>query len=302
MTPDHPVAEGFRSLLAEGPVLMAGAVGTEILRRGLPTPLPLWSAAALLRAPEAVADIHRRYVRAGARLVTANTFRTDRVTLACAGREETARQLSGRAIQLARRGVAAARPRRPVLIAASVAPLADCYRPGDVPDDDTLRVEHAIRAGDLIHGGATLLAVETMNTVREALAALGAARAGNVPAIVSFVCGPGGRLLSGESIADAAKAVDDLDPLAVCVNCCGLDDATVALDALRGATNRPVGVYANGRGCPDDAQGWRFTRDGPNDCAYKRAATQWLTMGAQLVGGCCGTTPKTIKRIASLFR
>lgn len=67
-------------------VVLSGACGTELERRGAATPLPLWSAAALLEAPDLVREVHRDHVRAGADVVTANTFRTLRRTLARAGR------------------------------------------------------------------------------------------------------------------------------------------------------------------------------------------------------------------------
>ena len=84
------------------------------------------------------------------------------------------------------------------------------------------------------------------------------------------------------------------------VNCCAPDVATEALRALRAATERPVGVYANGRGRPDDAQGWAF-RGGTPRRRYRRAAREWLAAGADLVVGCCGTDPRTIRDLVRLL-
>lgn len=297
----HPVRQGLEAELARGPLLLSGALGTELLRRGVPTPLPLWATDALLHAPQAVRAIHADYVRAGARIVTANTFRTDRRTLAAVGLADRTRELNKLAVKLAREGVAQARPTEAVFVTGSVAPVADCYDVDAVPDERTLVVEHGVRVGHLVAAGAALALVETMNTIREACAALGACRAGNLPALVSFVCGPDGRLLSGESLADAATAVEPFDPVAILVNCCAPADATLALEALLAATERPTGVYANGRGQPDGRQGWRF-RGGTGRRAYVRAACRWLALGARLLGGCCGTDPRTIKALARQVR
>lgn len=291
----------FTDMLGEGPILLSGAVGTELQRRGVPTPLPLWATAPLLAAPDAVRKLHRDYVRAGARILTANTFRTDRVTLGRCGQAARTRDLNKRAVQLAREGVEAARPRRPVLVAGSIAPIEDCYRPDLVPEDGALRIEHAIRVGHLMAAGASLAMVETMNTAREARIALEACRAGDLPAVVSFTCQPGARLLSGETLAQAVAAVAPLAPLAVLVNCCAPQVATEALRALRIATTLPVGVYANGRGRPDDAQGWIF-RGGTSRRRYLAEARIWLAEGASLIGGCCGTDPATIRSLARLLR
>src|SRR5687767_971827 len=170
--PEHPIRRAFADLLADGVVLLGGACGTELLRRGVPTPLPLWSTAALDTHPDVVREIHADHVRAGARLVTANTFRTDKRTLGKAGQAARARELTKKAVLLAREGVGRAEPRRPVFVAGSIAPLEDCYRPDLVPDATSLRVEHAVKVGNLVAAGAPLALVETMNTVREAVAAL----------------------------------------------------------------------------------------------------------------------------------
>ena len=290
------VRDGFASMVRDPPVLLSGAVGTELERLGVPTPLPLWSAAGLASHPDVIRRLHAAYVDAGARIVTANTFRTDRWTLAKVGRREQARTLTRTAVRLAREGIGMARPQRPVLLAGSIAPIEDCYRPDRVPDDTTLRVEHAVRVGNLVAAGASCAWIETMNTIREAVTALDAARAGILPAAVSFVCDGRGALLSGESLARAAQAVEPFDPLAICVNCCSVGAASRALRALRDATDRPIGVYANGRGRPHKTKGW-VLRGGTSDRAYVREARQWVRKGAVLIGGCCGTSPRTIARL-----
>lgn len=284
-------------------VLLSGACGTELERRGVPTPLPLWSAAALLEAPRIVREVHRDHVRAGAAVVTANTFRTDRRTLARAGVRGGARDLVRTAIRLAREGIAEAAPTHVVVVAGSVAPLEDCFRPDLVPGDAELRTEHGMRVGDLVAAGADMALVETMNTIREAVAALGACRAGRLPAAVSFTCVPGARLPSGEPVADAVAAVRDLGPLAILVNCCAVEVAGEALGAVVAAAGAiPAGVYANGLGRPDDVLGWRFEPGhGADRAAYRRAASAWLDAGARWIGGCCGTTPAYVADLRDLL-
>lgn len=293
------MADAFRAACAEGVLLFSGGLGTELERRGAPTPLPLWATAAMESHPALLRDVHRRYVRAGADVVTANTFRTQRHVLARVGRGTEARRLTALAVRLAREGVAMAAPRHPVFVAASVAPLEDCYEPERTPDAMVLRTEHAVHVGSLVAAGATLLLVETMPTIREAVAALGAAVAGNVPAVVSFTLGDDGRLRSGESLADAARAVEPFAPLAICVNCCGPEGATRGLDRLGATTTLPRGVYANGR-LPRGRRSAGPWPAGVSDRELVRHAARWLDSGVRLLGGCCGTTPRTIKRLARL--
>jgi len=291
-----PATARLQEMLSKGPILLSGGMGTELMRRGCDTRLPLWSARALLDAPDTVRDVHADYLRAGARILTANTFRTDPRTVARAGCPLDHVALTRRALALAHEAAAG----HDVLVAGSVGPLEDCYRPEAVPGDSRLRAEHGARAAALASGGADLALVETMNTIREALVALESVHP-HLPACVSFVCRAGGALLSGEDVTRAAKAVEPFAPEAILVNCCAPEVATEALRRLRDATDRPVGVYANGAGRPHGERGWCFEGGCPDD-AYVREAERWLEQGAALVGGCCGTTPSTIRRLAKRLR
>jgi S-methylmethionine-dependent homocysteine/selenocysteine methylase len=276
-------------------VVLSGACGTEIQRRGAQTPLPLWSAQALFDAPEIVLQVHADYVAAGADVLTANTFRADRRTLAKAGRRTRSRDLVKAAVRFAREAAAGSG----VAVAGSIGPLEDCYRPDLVPKEPVLRAEHGARVGDLVAAGADLALVETMNSISEAVAALGACAAGGLPAVVSFCPASATTLLSGESLEDAVRAVLPLRPLAVAVNCCAVDVATGAVATLVAvAGDVPVGTYANGVGRPDDGSGWAFDAAGTGVDAYLEAVTRWIAAGARWVGGCCGTTPEYVRRIA----
>ena len=121
-------------------LLLDGATGTELDRRGVDIGLPLWSARALLEAPGVLAEIHRDYLEAGAGAITTNTFRTHRRTLDKIGLGDRAAELTGLAVTIARRARDDIRPDAPVL--GSVAPLEECYRPDLAPDDAACRGEH----------------------------------------------------------------------------------------------------------------------------------------------------------------
>jgi len=280
------------------PLILDGATGTELERRGAPTRLPLWSAQALQRDPALVARIHADYVEAGAEIVTANTFRTQARTLARAGAGADApgcaRELSALAVALARGAADAAPGGRTVWVAGSMPPLEDCYRPDLVPEGEALAREHAEHARHLAEAGADLLLVETMNTIREALAATRAARSTDLPVWVSFACDGAARLLSGEPLADALAALEGLAPELVGVNCLPPGAAAAALPLLS-ERGRSFGVYAN-LGAPTDDGGW--TRS--DDCTpteFAEHAQRWRAAGARAVGGCCGTRPEHIRAI-----
>jgi S-methylmethionine-dependent homocysteine/selenocysteine methylase len=288
----------LRERLRSGPpILLDSAMGTELQRRGADTRLPLWSARALLESPELVAAIHRDEVAAGADVLTANTFRTHRRTLENEGLGERSRELTALAVRLARDATKDCG--REVLVAGSLSPLEDCYRPDLVPDDPALEREHGEQASALAEAGADLILCETYNTVRELVAAARAARATGLPFIASMVTGGTGRL-SGEPIESAVRALDILEPDAFSINC--VPARRLVFDLTRvasAAPDVPLAAYGN-LGLPDDDMGWRFA-ESLSPAAYAECAVRWLEAGARLVGGCCGTTPEYTAALRALL-
>jgi S-methylmethionine-dependent homocysteine/selenocysteine methylase len=280
----------FRTRLHEGPPpLLDAAMGTELQRRGADTRLPLWSARALVDAPELVSAIHREEVDAGAEVLTANTFRTHRRTLAKGGLAERSRVLTALAVALARD--AAAESGREVFVGGSLSPLEDCYRSDLVPEDAALEREHREQADSLAAAGVDLILLETYNTIRELTAAARAAKATRLPFVASMVTDGAGRLLSGEPIEDAVRALEPLQPDALSINCVPAARLRSDLAALAGAApGVPIAAYGN-LGLPADDLGWAFTEELSPD-SYAEHARRWVAIGARLVGGCCGTTPE----------
>ncbi|HET9795466.1 MAG TPA: homocysteine S-methyltransferase family protein [Thermoanaerobaculia bacterium] len=274
------MADTFLDRLKAGPpILLDSAMGSELERRGLELDVPLWSARALVEAPELVAAIHRENADAGADVLTANTFRTTRTALDESGNADRAAELTRLAVGIAREAADAAD--RPVRVAGSVAPLFDCYRPDLVPEDAiALEVSHAAHVEFLAASGVDLLLLETFGTRREVMAAARAARLSGLPFAASITTDGGGRLLSGEDLAGTADALWKAGAAAVCINC--VSSRAIGKDVLRlanAAAGRPFGAYAN------------ILSDGDSPGAYADLAAEWLTLGARIVGGCCGTTP-----------
>jgi S-methylmethionine-dependent homocysteine/selenocysteine methylase len=177
-------------------------------------------------------------------------------------------------------------------------PLEDSYTPQLVPPAAECEREHGEMAQNLAEAGADLLLVETMNTIREAVAATRAACATGLPTITSFVCRDDGRLFSGETVRAAVEAVVPLGLAGVCINCTPWPLINKPFNELRAAVRSfsnarlVVGLYAN-IGKTEDIAGWTNTAD-VSPLEYARLAAKWLELGARLVGGCCGTTPAHI--------
>ncbi len=277
-------------------ILLDGALGTELERRGIPTPLPLWSAQALLDAPDAVRAIHEDYVRAGADVITADTFRTTPRALAKAGRAGEAERMVERAVALAREAATRVRGARDVLVAGALAPLEDCYRPDLAPEPAVAEREHAEQAVRLARLGVDLILIETMNSIAEAKAALRGAKAAGVPVLVSFICKSAREIWNGELLADAVRAVELFKPDAILVNCVPPETAADSLGEMSRVTRLPLGCYPNA-GEPNMAEGtWRFDAAWTPE-RFAEAAAGWVARGAQIVGGCCGTGPDHIRAL-----
>ena len=273
-------------------LLLDGATGTELNRRGVDTGLPMWSANALTTDAglNVLRQVHLDYLNAGADILTANTFRTHRRALA--GKGHAARELTRRAVATAQEAVAEFG--QPAQVAGSVAPLEDCYRPDRVPPDDECRAEHSERIHHLVEAGVDLLLIETMNSIREAVIAAKLATITGRPTWVSFVCDREGRILSGESVAVAAGVLLPLGVKALGVNCGPAHTLAKPLAELRAICGPDFPLIAYGNiGYADEAQGWINT-DAVNPDSYLQYAQTWP---AQIVGGCCGTTPEHIRKL-----
>ena len=289
-----------RMLASRTPLILDGAMGTELQRREVDTGLPLWSANALMVHPEVILQIHKDYIEAGADIITTNTFRTTRRTFRRASLPDRSLQLTKNAIALARQAREAF-PDRDILLAGSMAPLEDCYRPDLVPLDGELLDEHSELARRLADGGVDFILVETINTVREAYAACKAAKATGKEVVVSFICNNEARLLSGESLRDAIVSVGELSPTMFSINCVSPRFMQPALDELKRSTQLPYMLYGN-IGLPEsNKEGWEFTHDVSED-DYAGYALDWHRNGASIIGGCCGTTPAYMRSVASKFK
>lgn len=267
--------------------ILDGPLGTELAARGVSTPPPLWSALALTEAPEVIQAIHRAYAEAGATVHTANTFRTKR------------RQLGDRWSDLAALAVRLARSAVPEghLIAGSIAPLEDCYRPDLSPSDP--RPEHRELAVALAAAGVDLLLCETFPHVGEALVAVEEAVATGLPVWASFTAGPDADVLTPEQIRRGAAMAIERGASAVLVNCVPATKTLAFVEALA-ELGAPFGAYANA-GSVDEAMGWRSPEDtGPEAAAtYLSHAIDWVKAGATIIGGCCGTGPAHIAALAA---
>lgn len=283
-------------------IILDGGIGSEMLRRGV-----TWEGHKVESEPDAIRAIHADYIRAGADVISTNTFQLARRSYMnhFADPEHMrhigAPGLEGRAPILIHEGVARAAEAREqagrddVLIAGAMTTLDWCFRPDMAPSLEDMRGEYRETIQAFKDAGADLMLFETFNSSKEARTALEAARAAGIAAWVGFVCDWEGRLLNGETVDQVRAGLAGAEPDALLFNCAPVPDITRALAAMTeayGAGYHPaLGGYAHvGRFDPPD---WMFTDEYPPD-QYLEATRGWTAMGAQVIGGCCGTTPMHI--------
>jgi S-methylmethionine-dependent homocysteine/selenocysteine methylase len=289
-------------------VCLDGGTATELQRGGLPMAAPWWTSAALLteQRRRMLRSVHADYLRAGAQVLTANTFRCNLRALRAAGLDAAGPSWLVQAavgVAMAARNEAG---RPGTLIAGSLAPVEDCYRPDLVPPDDELRVEHRWLATELVQAGVDLVLVETMNTLREARIAVQEVLAAGGRAWVSFVCADGGRLLSGESVTVAARAVEAEGAEVVLVNCTPLAQTEDCLRRLREQCRGPFGAYPN----LEDRDGQRGgAPDGgvlpaaASPAEFADTLQRWHEeLAVAVLGGCCGTSPEHVAALTVRLR
>jgi S-methylmethionine-dependent homocysteine/selenocysteine methylase len=284
------------SLSKSKQLILDGATGTELNRRGVDTGLPLWSANALLNERDAniLKQIHVDYLNAGADIITTNTFRTHVRALAPSGNARRALELTRRAVDIARDAIASAESVSPKFIAGSISTLEDCYRPDLVPPDDELRAEHSERVHHMLECGVDFFLIETINTIREAVIIAKLAAITGAPVVVSFVCNQRGKILSGETLTEAARELLPLGISAIGVNCGPTPNLAKPLAELESACGKDFPLIAYGNiGYADEKIGWVNT-DSENPKNYCEHAVHWR---AKIIGGCCGTTPEHIRQL-----
>jgi homocysteine S-methyltransferase len=297
----------------QGFVVLDGGLATELENRGESLDNPLWSARILLSAPEKIADVHHCYFVAGADVAIASSYQATFPGLQATGlSSQQAERVIRRSVSIAvearerfwgnpQNRVGRLRP----LVAASVGPYGAFLHDGSeyrgnygVPRG-TLRDFHRDRLAILADSGADLLACESIPSLLEAEALIDLL--GDFPnsqAWISFTCKDVSHISDGAKFADAVLVASQADSVvAVGLNCTAPSLVNALLEKARAVTDKPLVAYPNSGELYDMAtRGWRSTSE---TGIIEDAARGWREQGALLIGGCCRTTPETIRGIRS---
>jgi S-methylmethionine-dependent homocysteine/selenocysteine methylase len=280
--------------LRAGPVLVIdGATGTELRRRGAPWGDSTWSALAGHARHDLLFAIHCDYIAAGAEVITTNTFGTTRFVLEAAGH-------GGEFVSINRAAIATAKEARKrsgadVAIAGAISCLPPRFDPSAYPEAAQERAAYVELAELFAAEGADLIALEMLQDPRHAALACEAARACGLPFLLGVSCrlGPDGTTLVAFDYPDTRlehvlEALLPFEPAAVNIMHSPPSAVPSALALVRERWHGFVGVY------PEIRSTEALAPD-----ALAALAQGWVEQGARLIGGCCGTTPEHIRVLAS---
>ncbi|WP_135449463.1 MULTISPECIES: homocysteine S-methyltransferase family protein [Tabrizicola] len=279
--------------------LLDGGMGQELIARAGADPGPLWATRVMLDHPGLVRKIHEDYFAAGASLATTNTYNILHDRLIPQGLDHLYHALHLRALAEAHEARAAAGRG---LIAGSMGPLGESYRPDLTPPVETSAALYAEKAR-ILAPHVDLILIETISSLELARGALRGARATDRPVwlSVSVQDRDGTRLRSGEPVAALAEVLADTPADAVLANCSMPEAMAAALAALK-PLGLPFGAYANGF---SEIIPHSHGTEAPAYCArhdltperYADFALGWVGQGATLVGGCCEVGPVHIRHL-----
>ncbi|MBA6296452.1 homocysteine S-methyltransferase family protein [Colwellia sp. MB02u-9] len=294
------------------PIILDGGMGRELQRIGAPFQQPEWSAQALIEAPHFISQVHRSFIKAGADIITTNTYALVPFHIGEKRFNEQGTELIKLAARLARECV---KDNSSLLVAGCIPPLLGSYRP------DLFSVAQAQPLLELLiknqEVDVDLWLAETISSIAEAAMIKARTLVTGKPTWIAFTVkdeiSTESTLRSGESVYDAVSEIAGQNVSAILFNCSCVEVMQTALITAKQALldqgiehQVQLGVYANNFSVigelheANKSNGISGIRDDVPPEKYSEFASSWLKSGASIIGGCCGVSPAHIKKLAEL--
>ena len=278
-------------------VLLDGAMGSELIARGLPAGIPSenWN----VTNPEKVADIHKNYYAAGADAVLTNTFGGSYAKLAALKHEKYIEDYNIKAVEIARNVCPEGK-----FVGGDIGPTGLFLPPVGKATIDDISASFTQQAKILSEQDVDFFFIETMLDINEAEAAVIAAKkAANIPIFASITYQKTKRgyfTVMGNTIEECVSKLESAGADVIGANCTITSEEMIDLIiSLRKNTKRPISAKPNA-GKPELRNGETYYPTPPND--FARDIQQIIEAKADVVGGCCGTNPLFIEKIAEILK
>ena len=276
----------FHDLIHKGVRFLDGATGSNLQKMGMPR--GCCTEAWVLENPEKLLNLQRQYFEAGSQIIYAPTFQAQPIALERVGLAAQTEKINAQLVQLSRKAAPGA------LIAGDLTTLAVYTDSWDENNFDLLVENYRRQIRGLIDGGADLLAAETLMYPQEAEAIFTAAELEGAGAVLyTFTMQPDGALFSGMDGIGVLKNLEDAGAAAVGFNCVAADNLTAGLVAKMRRTIRiPLVCKPNAGNPVIGPENLPVYPMGPEE--FAKIVADCAAMGANILGGCCGTTPAHI--------
>jgi methionine synthase / methylenetetrahydrofolate reductase(NADPH) len=289
-----PPGRSFLEAIQRGVLTVDGGMGTQLYERGVLFNVNYEEL--VISRPEIVLRIHEDYLRAGAQLLETNTFGANRIRLARHGIDERVGELNVAAARLARKAAG-----ERAYVAGAIGPTGLVF--AGFSEEERVRVRESFReqAAALVEGGVDAIMIETMRQPEEIELAIEGARsaAGGVPLIAQVSVDDSLTMADGTAIATMGERLKELGCDVIGVNCCDGPQVVYAAVEKLLPLGVPLSAIPNA-GLPrrvDDRFIYVSTPE-----YFGVFARRLCKLGVRLIGGCCGTTPDHIRRIAAAVR
>jgi 5-methyltetrahydrofolate--homocysteine methyltransferase len=282
-------------LKQRGVLISDGAWGTQLAQAGLPAgqATELWN----VEYPNEVEKVARQYVEAGSDIILTNTFGGSRIKLEKVGLADRVEELNRTGTEISRRAAGTK-----ALVFPSIGPTGEFVAPLGARNEEEFVAVFAEQMAACAKAGADGFVIETMSALEEALAALKAARqvARHLPVVVSFTFDRGARgfaTMMGLAPEKAAAECDKAGADIIGANCGnGIAHMIEIARLMRASTRKPLWIKANA-GMPKIVAGRTVFPESPAEMAAR--VGDLLKAGADIIGGCCGTSPEHIRAMAA---
>jgi 5-methyltetrahydrofolate--homocysteine methyltransferase len=283
--------------LKTGKILVSdGATGTNLQQVGMERGKSAedW----VLENPQAIMDLEQQFIEAGSEIILTCTFGATKLRLAASGLADKVVEINQKAVALAKKAIAG----RNIFIAGSIGPTGSMMQPLGPLSVEDARATFGEQAKLLINGGVDLLVIETQFDLAEARTAIEAVRnLSDLPLVVSFSYDRGKRTMMGVSAKSMLEMTAAYDVDVLGINCGrSLDENLAVLKELRSLSDKPLWFKPNA-GLPEIDENGKTVHSVTPEMMGK-AAREWIVAGANIIGGCCGTSPAHLRQIALAAR
>lgn len=269
------------------PLIIDGALGSLLQKEDYPSSGSSWMTMVNETYPETVLKIHNNYIKAGASIITTNTFRTNPVALAIEGITDFAKYVKN-AVIISKKAI----KNKSVLIAGSNAPAEDCYQKERTITSNKLQLNHHYHIDLLIDNGVHFILNETFSHLDEIEIVCQYCSDNNIPYVISLYFTEELLLLSGEPLVDGLKLVQEHNPMVIGFNCIAPEHFDRAMEKME--INFNWGFYLN---CGFDENNPQKFECTVSPDAYGEIVKKYLEFNPSFIGACCGSSPEHIKAI-----